>query len=236
VAFSANPVTGDDEVVVEAVRGLGDRLASGAADADRWVIGAAAKPIVDTGIISRSTAEAIGVLARRVAHVRGGPQDIEWALDRGEVVVLQARPITGLPLAPARDIPSGRWVKDTIHWSGPMTPVGASILLPLIETLLAEVFAEFGVPLERMRVRSLGGEIYMQEIEIGGRHNTGAPPPWWLGAIAFRCVPPLRRVATTAKRALPKLEAYPRAWEDSWRGRVLQSHRQGGGRGPSTAG
>jgi pyruvate,water dikinase len=210
-------VTGDDEAVVEAVRGLGDRLASGDADADRWVIGSAARPIVDTGVISRLTAEAIGALARRVAQVRGGPQDVEWALDRGEVVVLQARPITGLPLAPALDIPPGRWLKDTIHWSGPMTPVGASILLPLLETLLAEVFAEFGIPLERMRASSLGGEVYTQEIEIGGRHNTGAPPPWWLGAIAFRCVPPLRRVAMTAKRALPKLEAYPRAWEESWR-------------------
>lgn len=216
VAFSANPVTGDDEAVVEAVRGLGDRLASGDADADRWVIGAAARPVLDTGVISRSTAEAVGALARRVAQVRGGPQDVEWALDRGEVVVLQARPITGLPLAPALDIPPGRWLKDTIHWSGPMTPVGASILLPLLETLLAEVFAEFGIPLERMRVRSLGGEIYMQEVEIGGTHNSGAPPPWWLGAIAFRCVPPLRRVAMTAKRGLPKLEAYPRAWEESW--------------------
>lgn len=217
VAFSTNPVTGDDEAVVEAVRGLGDRLASGDADADRWVIGAAARPVVDTGVISRSTAEAVGALARRVAEARGRPQDIEWALNRGEVVVLQARPITGLPLAPALDIPPGRWVKDTVHWSGPMTPVGASILLPLIETMLAEVFAEFGVPLERMRVRSLGGEIYMQEVDIGGKHNAGPPPPWWLGAIAFRCAPPLRRVATTARRALPKLEAYPRAWEESWR-------------------
>lgn len=217
VAFSRNPVTGDDEVVVEAVRGLGDRLASGDADADRWVIGAAARPVVDTGVISRLTAEVVGALACRVAEARGGPQDIEWALDRGEVVVLQARPITGLPLAPALDIPPGRWVKDTVHWSGPMTPVGASILSPLVETMLAEVFAEFGVPLDRMRVLSLGGEIYMQEMEIGGKHNSGPPPPWWLGAIAFRCVPPLRRVATAARQALPKLEAYPRAWEESWR-------------------
>jgi pyruvate,water dikinase len=39
VAFSTNPVSGDDEAVVEAVRGLVDRLALGDADADRWVIG-----------------------------------------------------------------------------------------------------------------------------------------------------------------------------------------------------
>jgi pyruvate,water dikinase len=173
--------------------------------------------VVDTGVISRSTAEAVGALTRRIAEVRGGPQDVEWALDRSEVIVLQARPITSLPLAPALEIPTGRWMKDTIHWSGPMTPVGASILSPLVETMLAEVFAEFGIPLERIRVRSLGGEIYMQEVEIGGKHDSGPPPPWWLAAIAFRCVPPLRRVAATARRSLSKLEAYPRAWEESWR-------------------
>ena len=37
IAFSANPVTGADEVIIEAVPGLGDRLASGDADAERWV-------------------------------------------------------------------------------------------------------------------------------------------------------------------------------------------------------
>lgn len=217
VAFSTNPVTGDDEVVVEAVRGLGDRLASGDADADRWVIGSAARPVVDTGVISQSTAHAVAALVRRIAETRGGPQDVEWALERAEVIILQARPITGLPLAPALDIPPGRWIKDRIHWSVPMTPVGATIVSPLVETMLAELFAEFGVPLERMLVRSFGGEIYTQEIEIGGTHNSGPPPPWWVGAVAFRCVPPLRRVATTARQALPKLEAYPRAWEESWR-------------------
>lgn len=217
VAFSTNPVTGDDEVVVEAVRGLGDRLAAGDADADRWVVAAAARPVADTGVISPSTAQAVAALARRIAETRGRPQDVEWALDRGEVIVLQARPITGLPLAPALDIPPGRWMKDNIHWSGPLTPVGASILSPLLEMMLAEVFEEFGVPLERVLVRSFGGEIYTQEIEIGGKHNAAAPPPWWLGAIAFRCVPALRRVATTARQALPKLAAYPLAWEKSWR-------------------
>jgi predicted nucleotidyltransferase len=181
------------------------------------VWGSAARPVVDTGVISQSTAHAVAALARRIAETQGGPQDVEWALDRAEVIILQARPIAGLPLAPALDIPPGRWINDSIHWSGPMTPVGASILSPLVETMLAEVFAEFGVPLERMLMRSFGGEIYMQEIEIGGKHNSGPPPPWWLGAIAFRCVPPLRRVATTARQALPKLEAYPRAWEESWR-------------------
>lgn len=217
VAFSANPVTGDDEVVIEAVRGLGDRLASGEVDADRWVVDGAVRAVVDTGVLDGHQVRAVAALARRIAAARGGPQDIEWAFDGANVVVLQARPITGLPQPPAIDIPPGRWMKDEIHWAGPMTPVGVSILLPLLESGLRTMLDEFGLPLERMVARSIGGEVYTQEIEIGGKHNPGAAPPWWLGAIAFRVMPPLRRVAAKAAEAVPKLEAYPRAWEESWR-------------------
>jgi phosphoenolpyruvate synthase/pyruvate phosphate dikinase len=50
VMFSHNPVTGDDEVVIEAVRGLGDRLLEGEQSGDRWIgRGTAALAAVDTG-------------------------------------------------------------------------------------------------------------------------------------------------------------------------------------------
>lgn len=218
IAFSANPVTGADEVIIEAVPGLGDQLASGDADADRWVdVGGSARPVVDTGTIHPTLAERIAMLARRVAFERGSAQDIEWAYDGTDLYLLQARSITGLPRAPGFEVPPGRWVKDTTHWTGPMTPVGSSILLPVLEQAFARFLPEFGLPLEAIRVRSFGGEVYMQEIEPGGKHNPGAPPPWWVGAVAFRLVPQLRRLAKAAEAALPKLEAYPREWERSWR-------------------
>jgi pyruvate,water dikinase len=108
-------------------------------------------------------------------------------------------------------------MKDCTHWSGPLTPAGASVLLPVLEGAFARVFAEFGFPLEAMRFRSFGGEVYTQEIEPGGKHNPAAPPPWWVGAIAVRVVPQLRRLARAAEASLPKLEEYPRLWEQSWR-------------------
>lgn len=218
IAFSANPVTGDDEVVIEAVRGLSDALAAGDVDADRWVdIGGTPRSLTSGNAIDVTAARRIAKLVRLMAHSRGTPQDIEWALAGGELFLLQARPITELPKAPDIQIPPGRWVKDVTHWSGPMTPVGASILLPALETAMAEVLAEFGFPIERVLARSFGGEVYTQEVEPGGKHNPGSPPPWWAGAIAFRLVPSLRRIARTAQDALPRLEAYPRAWEESWR-------------------
>ena len=38
VAFTADPVTGERCVVIDAVVGIGDRLASGAATPDRWIV------------------------------------------------------------------------------------------------------------------------------------------------------------------------------------------------------
>jgi rifampicin phosphotransferase len=218
IAFSANPATGADEVVIEAVSGLGDRLASGDADAERWVdIGGTANPVGAARTINQGLAERLAALARRIAVERGSAQDVEWAYDGAELYLLQARAITGLPKAPVFEVPPGRWVKDAHHWTGPMTPVGASILLPVLEQAFAQFLPEFGFPLEAIRARSFGGEVYTQEIEPGGRHNPGVPPPWWVGAVAFRVVPPLRRLARAAEAALPKLEAYPREWETSWR-------------------
>jgi pyruvate,water dikinase len=172
---------------------------------------------VDTGAIDQTLAQRIAVLARHVALERGNAQDIEWAYDGTDICLLQARSITGLPKAPAFEVPPGRWVKDTTHWTGPITPAGASILLPALEQAFARVLPEFGIPLAAIRARSFGGEVYTQEVEPGGKHNPGAPPPWWVGAIAFRIVPTLRRLAKAAEGALPKVEAYPREWETSWR-------------------
>jgi pyruvate,water dikinase len=218
IAFSTNPVTGDGEVVIEAVAGLSEGLAAGDVDADRWVdVGGAARPLAHTGAIDAAAARRIAELARSVARSRGAPQDIEWAIEGGELFLLQARPITELPQEPEITVPPGRWVKDRTHWSGPLTPVGASILLPVAGSAITQMLAEFGLPLESIRPRSFGGEVYMQEIEPGGKPSTGAPPPWWVAAVAFRVVPPLRRMARTAQAALPKLEGYPRTWEDEWR-------------------
>jgi hypothetical protein len=91
VAFSANPVTGDrDETVISAVRGLGEQLVSGQAEADEWVVRrteATCRRVVD-GALSPEQA-----LARRIAEHFGGPQDVEWAFASGALAILQARPM-----------------------------------------------------------------------------------------------------------------------------------------------
>lgn len=98
VAFSADPVSGQRGVVViSAIDGLGERLVSGEADGEDWVIDQNGVPQTapDTPqFLSLDDAQNIATLARRAETAFGAPQDIEWAIDDAGLHILQTRPIT----------------------------------------------------------------------------------------------------------------------------------------------
>lgn len=221
VVFTADPVTGDQGTIrLSAVRGTGERLVSGEASPDEWVIDLDG-PRQITRLENALTAEqvrAIVEVACEVAWHFGTPQDIEWALVDGQIHVLQSRPITGLPSKPELPIPaSGAWMKDKVHYPELVTPFGASVYLPTLEAGIARAAAEFGMLVEGVDQRYIGGEIYGRPAPVGGKE--GAPPPWWLIAILARVVPPMRARMKAARRAIRAglLDDLPRRWEQEWR-------------------
>jgi phosphohistidine swiveling domain-containing protein len=140
VAFTANPVTGErGEVVITAVRGLGERLVSGEVVGDEWVVQGdeASCRRESEGAITAEQAVKIAELARRVEAHFGSPQDIEWAISGDELYLLQARPMTALPEPVEwkpprpgywmRNFRLGEWLPEA------MTPLFAEWLLELIE-------------------------------------------------------------------------------------------------------
>lgn len=141
VALTADPVSGDRSAcVVTAVRGLGERLVSGSAMGDEWVVrdGRATPRRQPERSIDRRQAERIATEARRVAVARGAPQDIEWAIDAdGSLWMVQARPMTALPPDVSWDAPVrgaytralrfGEWISE------PVTPLFESWLLTAME-------------------------------------------------------------------------------------------------------
>lgn len=219
VAFSANPVTGDDEVVIEAVAGLADRLVEGITTGDRWVdSGTGMTAIADTGVLIAAMATRIAAITRTIADERGGQaHDIEWAAEGDELFVVQARPITALPCEPDLEIPPGRWMKDVGHYPGPVSPLGASVLVPTLEPLMTAICEDWGIPLGTIRQRCFGGEVYTQEVDLDGKHRTGAPPPWWVMAAMTKLMPSLRKRLRRADQAVPRLATYPQRWESTWR-------------------
>jgi len=127
VAFGADPVTGRRRVVViTAVHGLGNALASGACDADTYYAdrqgrilqtdvprGPSAERQDATGVkssqrealraspvasqvLKADQIEEVARLTRAAAVHMGRPQDIEWAIEDGKLHLLQSRPITSL--------------------------------------------------------------------------------------------------------------------------------------------
>lgn len=143
VAYSANPLTGDGgEVVISAVRGLGERLVGGEANPDEWVVGSGAPTRRSSAgdAIDALQAALVAALARDIERALNAPQDIEWALSGGTVQLLQARPMTGLPDQVSWESPNPRGFARHFRfgeWLGdPVTPLFESWLLSVMEERL----------------------------------------------------------------------------------------------------
>jgi pyruvate,water dikinase len=125
VMFTVNPVTGSsDQIVVEAVYGLGEALVSGVVTPDMYIVDKATGAIIECAPAEQDQAltlaaggsgtewqpvpadlrqapkltdEEVAALARmglRIEAHYGSPQDIEWAMKDGDIYILQSRPIT----------------------------------------------------------------------------------------------------------------------------------------------
>jgi pyruvate,water dikinase len=123
VLFTCDPVRKrSDRMVVEAVLGLGEAVVSGQVTPDHYVLkrdgsvkkaqvheqpyaivalpdgGVAEQPLdAEAGGARKASDEVLAELARigdDLEQRLGRPQDIEWAVQDGEIFVLQARPVT----------------------------------------------------------------------------------------------------------------------------------------------
>jgi pyruvate,water dikinase len=116
VAFSHDPVSGADEVVIEAVPGYGEGLVAGLANpdvyrvadgrvrarrADKGAVTATGRPrpLSPERRLSRTLrddeAHAVAGMVRRAERGFGGPVDVEFCFAGARLWVVQCRPITG---------------------------------------------------------------------------------------------------------------------------------------------
>ncbi|MTI85137.1 MAG: hypothetical protein FH756_14890 [Firmicutes bacterium] len=200
VAFTANPLTGDRcETMVSAVRGLGERLVSGQATPDEWVVreGRAVCRNAPEGSLGEQEVLAVAQLASRVEEHFGVPQDIEWASSNGRLYLLQARPITTLPAveAPAPEPvavepPPGFWTRGDSHYPRPLYPLTRSVLLPAANQGFRRMCTGFGLLVETVEEREIGGWVYLRVVPPGGKDRQ--PPPDWLMRLLIRLLPSLR--------------------------------------------
>ncbi|MEZ4393346.1 MAG: PEP/pyruvate-binding domain-containing protein [Polyangiales bacterium] len=204
VAFSADPASGARGVtLIEAVRGLGDRLVSGEADPESWRVSGDGPPrrvrTLGERVLDDAQAMEVSRLARAMEALFGCPQDIEWAFADGALHLLQSRPITALPAAPVAIpvvVPPGDWRRDDHH--GVLSPLGWRWFQPYAAAM-ADSFRLLGMPLKEIRTERIGGHLYLQMVMPGG-----APPPRWVLWLASRLVPSLRKANRTAEALLDR--------------------------------
>jgi phosphohistidine swiveling domain-containing protein len=131
VLFTANPLTGKrDEILINAAWGLGEAIVSGAVTPDALTVeratgrvirravtekqamtilaegGTHVVPVPDSQkkrmVLSDAQAGELAGFGRKIDDLYGMPMDVEWALAGGRFAILQARPVTSLPIARQR--------------------------------------------------------------------------------------------------------------------------------------
>lgn len=175
VAFTADPADGNrDRIVIEAVTGLGDKLVSGKATPVRYRFAVADRGIepltAPDAPLSPGQALRLAHLAWRLHWACGDgdvAQDIEWAFDGEDFVLLQARPVTALPpCGPA--LLTGQ----PVLWSnanfkevlpGVLTPFSWSLLYHGIRRILYAPYRAVGIDVSEgaLQMRRFGGRAYI---------------------------------------------------------------------------
>ena len=152
VAFGRSPQD-PGQVLVEAVRGRGDRLLAGAISPDRYTLDRETGARVagaDEGSLDAKDLLAVADLVRRVEEAMGSPQDVEWAIGPGELpeslALLQARPITTAGLE-RPDPRLHRLTRANIGevLPGPVTPLTFTTVGAFLEHAFRRVLARAGL-------------------------------------------------------------------------------------------
>jgi pyruvate,water dikinase len=166
VLFTADPLTGlRTKTVIDAAYGLGEALVSGQVEPDHYIVDNVAHQIRSKGLgrkaislhaqaggglqrvqVDRIESQALSdeqILAlvevgQKAAALFETPQDIEWAYSKGNLYILQSRPITslyptpaGMPVDPLKVMVSFGAIQGMLD---PMTPLGRYVIQTLFVT------------------------------------------------------------------------------------------------------
>ncbi len=105
VCFTTHPITKDkNQMIIEAVRGLGEALVLGKVTPDSYVVDERNFKILDINVnpirskqkLSKNQIIKLAKLCQQIEAHYKNPQDIEWALDKNRFYITQSRPITTL--------------------------------------------------------------------------------------------------------------------------------------------
>lgn len=178
VSFSRNPVNGNDEVVIEAVRGSGEDLMQKGMDPIRWRIKKGAILEGDTDSEYLKLVNSIARSTSRLRRLYSRHLDIEWVFDGSDIYFLQLRSITvekhldvfsnkmAQEMLPGQIKPlvwsvniemvNGTWIDILSRITGPLNVKPYDLARPFYYRTyfnvveLGKIFSQFGVPVESL--------------------------------------------------------------------------------------
>src|SRR5262245_20849952 len=196
VAFTINPITGADEIVINQAPGLGEALVSGLIEPDEYILRKSDLSVLSSRKVSNvsGTSNSLNVpdtsdtslreLARMPLHIDqiyGAPQDVEWCHDGRQYWIVQSRPVTtaqlrteNLELRTTKFEPE--WTRANVAEVLPdqLSPLAMSLYIDLINTgerqFMGRLFAsdeELG-PI----VKVFHGRIYFNMSQLRRRRST----------------------------------------------------------------
>ncbi len=180
VVFTRNPVTGLDEVIVEAVVGRSSQLLADGIEPDRWVHRWGEFVSTPEGSpIDHSLVAQVVEAARDIASRFGQPLDLEWIWDGEHLWWVQLRPIGGLdvtvysnriarevlpgaikPLVWSINVPlvNGAWIRLLEQATGPTGLTVDDLAKPFAHhayfnmTAMGDIFAHMGMPRDSLEL------------------------------------------------------------------------------------
>ncbi|MFC1922964.1 PEP/pyruvate-binding domain-containing protein [Chloroflexota bacterium] len=138
VSFSKNPITGLDEIIVEAVHGHGTAIVQDGATPDRWIykwgewIATPENAIIDQELIAQVVDQ-----TKSIAKFFGKPADLEWVFDGDSIYWLQLRQISSLE---GINLYSNKIAQDMLP--GMIKPLIWSINIPLVNGAWVNLFTK----------------------------------------------------------------------------------------------
>lgn len=231
VAFSKNPMTGLDEIVVEAVHGRGDKLVQGGVTPDRWInkwgewIVQPARTEIPFEVV-----EQVVNGVKKIARAYGSPIDLEWVYDGRQVQWVQVREITTLKNL---HVYSNRISREVMP--GLIKPLIWSVNVPLVNGAWLRLFTEligrndfdpltfsksfysrsyFNMSVIGDIMQTLGMPRETLELLIGVQSSGAEKPRFRPTAKTYRHLPRMLRVGVDKWRLGSQVEKFvPAMWE-----------------------
>jgi len=155
VLFSINPLSGiEEEILVECVEGLADKLVGGEVQAKNYILNSRAEVLSESKdykfSLEQQQIQNLVLASKKISQFLGRPQDIEWCIDQNNKLwVVQSRPITKIYYR--KDM--GSWSNADFRDGG----VSATACLPMMASLYDRVF-QMSLEKYLRRVKLIGSD------------------------------------------------------------------------------